>query len=391
MSRYRKVHVRVWGDEKFRSLSAPKPNGQTLWFFLMTGPHTGPIPGLFSAGEAALAESLGWTLKGFRRAWQEIESKGMAKADWTNRVIWLPNAIRYNPPESPNVVASWRAALDEIPDCELKNEASDYFFDRFEAQGSAYSIAWQHGSTPHASKIPREICEAVRARDRDTCRYCGRSVNWMDRRGDLGGTYDHIDPRGPNSLDNLAVACRACNRKKGMRTPSEAGMQLIKSQKIPGSDLGSDPGRTQVVPDNQEQEQEQDNINNPPVGPPRGTGAKRAPQPTPVPETFVLSDDLKEWASRVVPNLDVEGETEKFLDHHRAVGSRFKDWQAAWRKWMRNAADWGRARTSAQRGACDDEARAAAKIRRVEQMLQARKQKRQEATHEPGVVAAESG
>jgi hypothetical protein len=34
----------------------------------------------------------------------------------------------------------------------------------------------------------------------------------------------------------------------------------------------------------------------------------------------------------------VERETAQFLDYHRARGSVFKDWAAAWRTWMRNAA-----------------------------------------------------
>ena len=54
-SRYRKVEVRTWGDEKFRGLSAMPACGQGLWLYLITGPHTGPIPGLFRAGRAGMA------------------------------------------------------------------------------------------------------------------------------------------------------------------------------------------------------------------------------------------------------------------------------------------------------------------------------------------------
>src|SRR5690348_7720814 len=102
--RYRKVICRMYGDEKFQELSRPQPNGQTLWTYLITGPHTTSVPGLFTAGEAHLAEALGWTLRGLRSAWSEIAWQGMARADWKARVVWLPNAIRYNAPENPNVV-----------------------------------------------------------------------------------------------------------------------------------------------------------------------------------------------------------------------------------------------------------------------------------------------
>lgn len=121
--RYRKVLCRMYGDEKFRQLSGPKPNGQTLWTYLITGPHTTSVPGLFVAGEAQLAEALGWSLAGFRSAWREIAALSMGQADWKARVVWLPNAIRHNKPENPNVVRGWRDALDEIPACELKTHA----------------------------------------------------------------------------------------------------------------------------------------------------------------------------------------------------------------------------------------------------------------------------
>jgi HNH endonuclease len=69
--------------------------------------------------------------------------------------------------------------------------------------------------------------DAVRLRDRNLCRYCGIRVNWSDKRGPQGGTYDHVDPDGDNSLDNIVVACRRCNAKKRDRTPEQAGLSLI--------------------------------------------------------------------------------------------------------------------------------------------------------------------
>lgn len=78
-----------------------------------------------------------------------------------------------------------------------------------------------------------ELREAIRLRDEDHCRYCNQRVQWRDRRGPLGGTYDHVDPKGPNATDNVVVACRGCNSRKGDRTPKQAGMKLLP----PRSDL----------------------------------------------------------------------------------------------------------------------------------------------------------
>ena len=122
-NRWRKVEVRMWGDEKFRALSPMLPSGQALWLFLLTGPHTGPIPGLFRAGRAALAEELGWSLEAFDQAFKEALAQGIVKADWQARVVFIPKAIKCNPPQSPNVVTSWAGEWQLIPECDLKLEA----------------------------------------------------------------------------------------------------------------------------------------------------------------------------------------------------------------------------------------------------------------------------
>lgn len=72
----------------------------------------------------------------------------------------------------------------------------------------------------------KELTAAIKARDGNNCRYCGRVVSWSDRRSPAGATYDHIVPRGPNTLDNVVVSCRQCNLHKGARTPEAADMVL---------------------------------------------------------------------------------------------------------------------------------------------------------------------
>jgi hypothetical protein len=120
MARYKKIHVTMYADDKFNSLSKPQPNGQTLWVYLLTGPHTNVIPGISTIGEAALAEALEWSLEDFREVFHEVYAKGMAKADWKRRLLWIPNAVKFNPPESPNVIKGWGKAWPELPECELK-------------------------------------------------------------------------------------------------------------------------------------------------------------------------------------------------------------------------------------------------------------------------------
>lgn len=117
---YRRILVRMYGDSKWQALTPLKPSGQALWLYLLTGPHTNLIPGLFSAGRAGLAEQLGWSQDDFDSCWAELESQGLVQAAWQARVVWVPNAIKHNAPTSPSVVTSWRGTWPLIPECSLK-------------------------------------------------------------------------------------------------------------------------------------------------------------------------------------------------------------------------------------------------------------------------------
>lgn len=142
MSRYRKIEVKLWGDEKFRRLTPLQPSGQALWLYLLTGPHTTQIPGLYRAGKAAMAEDLGWSTEALHEALQEALNEGMAEADFSARVIWIKNAINYNTPESVNVVKSWAGEWELIPECDLKREAWDTLKARLDAISEAYGKAF---------------------------------------------------------------------------------------------------------------------------------------------------------------------------------------------------------------------------------------------------------
>jgi hypothetical protein len=61
-----------------------------------------------------------------------------------------------------------------------------------------------------------------------------------------------------------------------------------------------------------------------------------------IPKDFSISDSMKEWASNRVNGIDIYAQTEMFIDHHKSKGSSFVDWDAAWRKWMRNAKNWSK-------------------------------------------------
>ena len=68
------------------------------------------------------------------------------------------------------------------------------------------------------------------ARDRNLCAYCGRHFHETDL------TREHIAPvarGGQNHWMNVVTACRACNHRKGPRTPEQAHMPLLYAPYVP--------------------------------------------------------------------------------------------------------------------------------------------------------------
>jgi 5-methylcytosine-specific restriction endonuclease McrA len=65
----------------------------------------------------------------------------------------------------------------------------------------------------------------IYTRDRCICQYCGRKLP----RHLLN--LDHVVPRshgGTSRWENVVCSCQECNRRKGGRTPDEAGMRLLR-------------------------------------------------------------------------------------------------------------------------------------------------------------------
>jgi hypothetical protein len=118
MGRYRKIDVRVWNDAKFRGMS---DRGKLAFFFMLTHPNMTSL-GAMRATINGLSAEIGWGEKAFREAFQESSERGMCIVDETACFLWLPNFLKYNGPESPNVVRSWADCIDLLPECTLKDQ-----------------------------------------------------------------------------------------------------------------------------------------------------------------------------------------------------------------------------------------------------------------------------
>lgn len=67
-------------------------------------------------------------------------------------------------------------------------------------------------------------------RDGNACQYCGGRYS----RSDLN--LDHVVPRsqgGKTTWENVVTSCIPCNRKKGVHSPSQVGMRLVRHPSRP--------------------------------------------------------------------------------------------------------------------------------------------------------------
>lgn len=122
--RYRRTSTQMWRDEKFMALSKPKPNAQTLFHWLFTGPLTTSVPGYLSVSVGAIAGELEWSVPATDKVIIELETARMLRVDRAARFMWLPNSVKHNEPANPNICRGWaRTLISEYPECPLMREA----------------------------------------------------------------------------------------------------------------------------------------------------------------------------------------------------------------------------------------------------------------------------
>lgn len=81
-----------------------------------------------------------------------------------------------------------------------------------------------------------------------------------------------------------------------------------------------------------------------------GPKASRKRAETDVPDIFPVTDAMREYAARKgVTGTAVDEETERFLLSHRAKGTRFRDWNAAWRTWISRVKTYAPAQNGSRR------------------------------------------
>jgi hypothetical protein len=69
--------------------------------------------------------------------------------------------------------------------------------------------------------------------------------------------------------------------------------------------------------------------------------SRRKPE-TPIPDIFPITAEMRAWASSHSRNItvDLDDQTERFINHARQRDRRCRDWVAAWRNWILKAQDF---------------------------------------------------
>jgi hypothetical protein len=154
MARYAKVHRSIWLDARFRSLTE---RGKLVFLFLLTHPGMTML-GAMRATIPGLAAELEMPIKAFQEAFRETLSRGIAKYDLNSSLLWFPNFLKYNKPESPNVVRAWPDAFELIPECSLKG----HIFEQLEAFTEGLSEGFRQAFKEVFLKPSGSLTEALR-------------------------------------------------------------------------------------------------------------------------------------------------------------------------------------------------------------------------------------
>jgi len=220
-------------------------------------------------------------------------------ADREGRFEWRPRALKSD------VLPYWDGDFEEV----LKALASKMYIVRYTVAGKDYGFIrdWRLHQAIGNKEVPSEI----------------------------PSPSDHAKASLEASEENLEAPERKGREGKGREGEWEGGMGDFAPPSAPLDSHDATPLHRDEDGDCR-----------------TAVGARIAPEPsvapkprpkskrpsTSLPDDFVPNDSARYLARTL--SVDLELELPAFVDHHRARGSTFSDWQAAMRTWIRNSAKW---------------------------------------------------
>lgn len=115
LMRYQKVHSKLWTDPQFRAWSR---DARDAALYLLTCPHRN-TEGLFRLPIPLAAYDLGWTVEATTAALDDLIDAGFIAVDTDTDLVWIPDALRWDPPVNANQVKGAVRVLAELPQSHL--------------------------------------------------------------------------------------------------------------------------------------------------------------------------------------------------------------------------------------------------------------------------------
>jgi hypothetical protein len=118
--RHRLIHSVEFLTPEFQELDN---DHRVVWLYCKAGPQSTSV-GIYRFSTALAVEDLGnLTAEEFDARLLVVCDCYRWQLDAVTRVLWIPDWLEKNPPQSPNVVTSWIKLLSNVPDCALKIDA----------------------------------------------------------------------------------------------------------------------------------------------------------------------------------------------------------------------------------------------------------------------------
>lgn len=110
MGPYRAIYTKVWDDEVFITLTAIE---KLTFLFILTGPHTTSVPGLYPVRAGQIAGALDLTRDDVDLAMANLQRAGLI--DFDHAVVITPKWTRYHRPGNANITKNWATVVGRLP------------------------------------------------------------------------------------------------------------------------------------------------------------------------------------------------------------------------------------------------------------------------------------
>ena len=295
MSRtYARISASIWADEAFRALDI---EAQGLYFRLLTDPDLS-MCGVTDWRPARLMKSFGGMTKArLARIAEALERARFVVIDEETEEVLIRSFVRHDGVlKSPNLTkgmaTGWVAIASPTIRDSVVREVLRYRETEPDAKGFAGLPDWFPKSIPNPSE------------------------------------------RVPEGFQNSSDSERV-NPSERVQKEFQEGFEVETTEPFRNS--------SETVPLSNNQ---QPTTNNPSIEPRTSPTPKRAHA---LPDGWEPDPDVVAVIRSEIPSLDLRAEHAKFTDHFRANGKAMKDWNAAWRNWMRRARAFAPSATRQQR------------------------------------------